>query len=242
VLTAKDKLIIALDVEDLDAAERLMDGLQGLVSTYKLGAQLLTAAGPEAVRRVRRRGCGVFYDAKFHDIPRTVEAAVTAACRLGATIVNVHASGGQEMMRAAAQAAEAVAKQMRQPKAQVLAVTVLTSLNQHILEQELGVHRQVEKQVVHLAKLAQESGLDGVVASPQEIAALRQACGPEFIILTPGIRPPGADPGDQKRTLTPGQAVAAGADYLVVGRPVVQAKDPADVVRRMQTEMEAAQC
>lgn len=239
-MKAKDKLIVALDVEDLDAAERLMDQMQGLVAHYKLGAQLLTAAGPDAVRRVRRRGFGVFYDAKFHDIPRTVDAAVTAACRLGATIVNVHASGGREMMTAAAKAAEAVARQMRQPKAQVLAVTVLTSLNQQILEEEVGVHRHVENHVVHLAKLAQESGLDGVVASPREIAALRKACGPEFVILTPGIRPGGSDRGDQKRTLTPGEAVALGANYLVVGRPVVQAKDPAGVVRQIQKEMEEA--
>jgi len=239
-LKAKDKLIVALDVEDLDAADRLMDQMQGLVTHYKLGAQLLTAAGPDAVRRVRRGGVGVFYDAKFHDIPRTVDAAVTAACRLGATLVNVHASGGKEMMTAAAQAADAVAKKMRQPKAQVLAVTVLTSLNQQILEEELGVHRRIENQVVHLAKLAQESGLDGVVASPQEIEALRKACGPDFIILTPGIRPGGSEKGDQKRTLTPGEAIAAGADYIVVGRPVVQAKDPVAVVRQIQKEMEEA--
>lgn len=240
MLKAKDKLIVALDVEDLEAAERLMDQMQGLVPHYKLGAQLLTAAGPEAVRRVRRRGFGLFYDAKFHDIPRTVEAAVTAACRLGATIVNVHASGGREMMAAAATAADAVAKQMRQPKALVLGVTILTSLNQEMLEQELGVQRPVEAQVVHLAKLAQAAGLDGVVASPQEIGAVRQACGPEFVILTPGIRPSGSAKGDQKRTLTPGEAVAAGADFLVVGRPVVQAKDPAAVVREIQKEMEEA--
>jgi len=198
-------------VEDLDSAEQLMDRMQGLVMHYKLGAQLLTAVGPGAIGRVRRRGFGVFYDAKFHDIPRTVETAVTAACRLGATIVNVHASGGKEMMAAAAQAADAVAKKMRQPKAHVLAVTVLTSINQQILQDEIGVRRQIEAQVVHLAKLAQEAGLDGVVASPQEIAAIRKACGPKFIILTPGIRPSGSEKGDQKRTLTPGEAIAAGA-------------------------------
>lgn len=240
MLKAKNKLIVALDVEDLESAEKLMDRMQGLVTHYKLGAQLLTAAGPEAVGRVRRRGFGVFYDAKFHDIPRTVSAAVEAACRLGATIVNVHASGGREMMAAAAQAAAAVARKMRQPKAQVLAVTVLTSINQPILQDEIGVHRHVESQVVHLAKLAQASGLDGVVASPQEIAAVRKACGPKFVILTPGIRPSGSEKGDQKRTLTPGEAVAAGADYIVVGRPVVQAKDPLAVVRQIRKEMEDA--
>jgi orotidine-5'-phosphate decarboxylase len=182
----------------------------------------------------------VFYDAKFHDIPRTVGTAVAAACRLGATIVNVHAAGGKEMMAAAAQAAEEVSKKLKQPRAKILAVTVLTSLSQKMVDEEIGLKRKLADQVVHLAKLAQEAGLDGVVASPREIKAVRAACGPTFIILTPGIRPSGADLGDQKRTLTPGEAMAAGANYIVVGRPVVEAKDPAEVVRKIHTEMEAA--
>ncbi len=237
---SQNKLIVALDVKDLDEAERLMDRLQGQVRLYKLGAQLLTEAGPEAVQRVRRRGCGIFYDMKFHDIPRTVAAAVTAACRFGATMVNVHASGGREMMAAAAEAARALAEETEQPRTLILGVTVLTSLNAEILSGELGVARAVQEQVVALARLAQAAGLDGVVASPPEIAAVREACGPAFIILTPGIRPKGSEAGDQKRFLTPGEAVAAGADYLVVGRPVVQAKDPAATVRQILDEMEAA--
>lgn len=237
---SQNKLIIALDVHDLDEAERLMDRLQGMVRQYKLGAQLLTESGPEAVQRVRRRGCGIFYDMKFHDIPRTVATAVTAACRFGATLVNVHASGGREMMSAAAEAALQVAGETGQPRALVLGVTVLTSLNAEILGGELGVTRGVEEQVVSLARLAQSAGLDGVVASPHEIAAVRAACGPTFLILTPGIRPKGSEAGDQKRFLTPGEAVAAGADYLVVGRPVVCAKDPAATVREILDEMEAA--
>lgn len=239
-LSAKDRLIVALDVDEWNEAERLINSLQGSVTYYKLGTQLLTAFGPEAVSRIRRRGFGVFYDAKFHDIPRTVETAVAAACRLGATMVNVHAAGGSEMMAAAAKAADTVAAKLRQPKSLVLAVTVLTSLNQHILETELGVQRPLEDQVVRLARLAQAAGLDGVVASPHEIAAIRRACGPDFVILTPGIRPAGSEAGDQKRILTPGQAMAAGADYIVVGRPVVQAKDPLEVVRSIQQDMEAA--
>jgi orotidine-5'-phosphate decarboxylase len=239
---AADRLIVALDVADLTAAERLMDQLQGRVRHYKLGAQLLTAAGPEAVRRVRRRECGVFYDMKFHDIPRTVAAAVDAACRLGATLVNVHASGGREMMMAAAAAAEQAARSQGQPRAKLLAVTVLTSLTASVLRGELGVGRALDEQVVALAQLAQAAGLDGVVASPQEIQAVRAACGPEFIILTPGIRPQGSAAGDQKRFLTPGQAVAAGADYLVVGRPVVEAPDPAGRVQEILDEMENASC
>jgi orotidine-5'-phosphate decarboxylase len=234
----KDRLFVALDVDDLKAADHLMSRMQGVVSQYKLGAQLLTAAGPEAVMHVRRRGFGVFYDAKFHDIPRTVGAAVAAACRIGATIVNVHAGGGKDMMAAAAQAAVEVAHKLRQPKTMVLGVTVLTSLTQAQLTRELGVRLRLQSQVVQLARLAKAAGLDGVVASPQEITAVRRACGPDFVILTPGIRPAGASLNDQKRTMTPGQAMAAGADYLVVGRPVYEARDPLAVVRAIYQEME----
>lgn len=236
----RDRLFVALDVDDLKSADMLMNRMQGLVSQYKLGAQLLTAAGPEAVMRVRRRGFGVFYDAKFHDIPNTVETAVTNACRIGATMVNVHTSGGSDMMTAAARAARDVAKKLRQPKTLVLGVTLLTSLTQGMLGQELGVRRALVNQVVHLARLAQAAGLDGVVASPHEIKAIRKACGPRFVILTPGIRPAGHARGDQKRTLTPGQAMAAGADYIVVGRPVYRAPDPAQVVRSIYQDMEDA--
>jgi orotidine-5'-phosphate decarboxylase len=240
MLKPKDRLFVALDVDDLKTADFLMNRMQGVVSQYKLGAQLLTAGGPEAVMHVRRRGFGVFYDAKFHDIPNTVEAAVACACRIGATIVNVHASGGKEMMMAAARAAQDVSKKLRQPKAIVLGVTVLTSLNQRALDEELGIRRKVQTHVVKLARLAKESGLDGVVASPKEIAAIRNACGPDFVILTPGIRPEGSDKGDQKRTLTPRQAIEAGADYIVVGRPILQAADPLTVVRAILQEIEEA--
>jgi len=233
----KDRVIVALDVEDMKSADSLMGKLQGLVTQYKIGSQLLTAAGPEAVMQVRRRGFGVFYDAKFHDIPNTVAAAVTAACRIGATIVNVHTSGGQEMMRAAAKAAEEVAKKLRQPKTIVLGVTILTSLNQTVLEEELGIRRKITSQVVRLAKLAQQSGLDGVVASAHEIEDIRKACGPDFIILSPGIRPSGTEKGDQKRIMTPKAAFKAGADYIVVGRPVYQAKEPQEVVRKIFAEI-----
>ena len=237
--TKRTKLIVALDVDDLAAANRLMDRLQGSVATYKLGAQLLAAAGPEAVYAVRRRGFGVFYDAKFHDIPRTVEKAVAAACRMGATIVNVHASGGTAMMRAAASAAAEAARRRRESRSLVLAVTVLTSLDAAALKEELGVRRNLAGHVVHLAKRAQAAGLDGVVASPLELAVLRKACGPDFVLLTPGIRPRAGVRDDQRRTLTQAGAVRAGADYLVVGRPVVEAKDPLGVVRRILADMEA---
>jgi len=238
MLKPKERLFVALDVDDLRAADVLMNRLQGVATQYKLGSQLLSAAGPEAVMHVRRRGFGVFYDAKFHDIPNTVEAAVTSACRIGATIVNVHTTGGKEMMAAAARAAREVSKKLRQPKTMVLGVTILTSISQRVLEEELCIRRKIQTQVVHLAKLAQQAGLDGVVASPKEIAAIRKACGRDFIILTPGIRPAGFAKGDQKRTMTPGQAIASGADYIVVGRPIYQAPDPLQVVRSIYQEIE----
>jgi orotidine-5'-phosphate decarboxylase len=154
--------------------------------------------------------------------------------------VNVHASGGKDMMQAAAAAADEVSKKLKQPRALVLAVTLLTSLNQKIVDEEIGLKRKLADQVVHLARLAQEAGLDGVVASPQEIKAIREACGPTFIVLTPGIRPGGTSLGDQKRTMTPGEAMAAGANYIVVGRPIYEAKDPAAMVRQIHQEMEEA--
>jgi orotidine-5'-phosphate decarboxylase len=240
MMKPQDRLFVALDVDDIKSAEFLMNRMQGLVHQYKLGSQLLTAAGPEAVMHVRRRGFGVFVDMKYHDIPNTVGAAVSAACRIGATIVNVHAGGGLEMMQAAAQAAAEVAKKLRQPRPKVLGVTVLTSLNQRMLEEELGIRRKIAAHVVKLARLAQSAGLDGVVASPREIAPIRKACGKDFIILTPGIRPAGADAGDQKRFMTPRQAIEAGADYIVVGRTITQAADPVTMVRAIYHEMREA--
>lgn len=237
---AKARLFVALDVDDLKSADFIMNRLQGMVVNYKIGYQLLTSAGPEAVNHIQRRGYGVFYDAKFHDIPNTVAAAVTAACRLRVTLVNVHASGGREMMAAAAQAAEDVAKKLRQPKTMVLGVTALTSLNQKTLEEEVGVRRKVQTHVAKLARLAKDAGLDGVVASPREIAAIKKACGPKFIIMTPGIRPSGSSLGDQKRTMTPGEAIRAGAHYLVVGRPITQAPNPVEAARSVLQEMEEA--
>jgi orotidine-5'-phosphate decarboxylase len=240
MLKPKDRLFVALDVDDIRAADVLMNRMQGVVTQYKLGSQLLSAAGPEAVMHVRRRGFGVFYDTKFHDIPNTVAASVCSACRIGATIVNVHTSGGRAMMTAAAKAAVDVSKKLRQPKTMVLGVTILTSITQQVLEKELCLRRKIETHVVHLAKMAQASGLDGVVASPHEIKAIRKACGSKFVILTPGIRPAGSAKGDQKRIMTPGQAIAAGADYIVVGRPIYQAADPLNVVRSIYQEIEEA--
>jgi orotidine-5'-phosphate decarboxylase len=219
-------ILVALDVDTPAKALALADSLRGAVGGFKIGKQLFTAAGPEMVRQLNARGDRVFLDLKFHDIPNTVAGAVQSAVGTGAWMVNVHASGGSAMMKAAAEAAVKAAAASGAAKPLVIAVTVLTSMTDAALK-EVGVDRSMVEQVVHLATLAKASGLDGVVASPQEITAIRAACGPNFQIVTPGIRPAdqqGKD--DQARTLTPAEAIQAGATYLVIGRPITGAPDP----------------
>ncbi len=221
-----NRILVALDVDSSAKALALADALRGTVAGYKIGKQLFTAEGPEVVRALTARGDRVFLDLKFHDIPNTVAGAVRSAMATGAWMVNVHASGGSAMMRAAAQAAHDTAAKTGAARPLVIGVTVLTSMDEAALA-EVGTTRPVIEQVVHLARLAKAAGLDGVVASPQEIAAIRRACGPDFHIVTPGIRPAGqAGTDDQARTLTPKEAVAAGATYLVIGRPITAAADP----------------
>jgi orotidine-5'-phosphate decarboxylase len=219
-------ILVALDVESAAKALALADTLRGSVGGYKIGKQLFTAAGPEVVRELTSRGDRVFLDLKFHDIPNTVAGAVQSAVATGAWMVNVHASGGSAMMQAAAESAAKSATALGRPRPLVIAVTVLTSMNDAALA-EVGVTRPLIDQVVHLAKLAKQAGLDGVVASPQETRAIRDACGADFQIVTPGIRPvdqQGKD--DQARTLTPVEAMQAGSTYLVIGRPITGAPDP----------------
>jgi orotidine-5'-phosphate decarboxylase len=221
-----NRILVALDVEDATRALALADALRGAVGGFKIGKQLFTAEGPGIVRRLADRGDRVFLDLKFHDIPNTVAGAVGSAAGTGAWMINVHASGGAAMMRAAAGAARGAAERHGRATPLVIGVTVLTSLDEPALR-EVGVPDGVLAQVVRLATLARAAGLDGVVASPQEIAAIRQACGPDFVIVTPGIRPPDqAGRDDQTRTLTPAEAVAVGATWLVIGRPITAAPDP----------------
>lgn len=237
-LPARERLIVALDFESADAAARLAEKLRGRVGMFKVGSQLFTAEGPVVARYLIAQGEKVFLDLKFHDIPNTVRAAARAAAELGVGMLNVHASGGRKMMEAGLEGARSAVRPGG-ARPLVLAVTVLTSLGSEDLE-ELGVEGAPEDAVVRLARLAQQAGLDGVVASPREIAALRRACGPRFVIVTPGIRPAAAASNDQARIATPESAIQAGADYLVVGRPITEAADPAAAAEAIAAGMEKA--
>jgi len=230
-----NELLVALDVDTVDAARDLANTLRGWVGGFKIGSRLFTAHGPAFVQELVDRGDRVFLDLKFHDIPNTVAGAVAAATRLGVWMVNVHAGGGLEMMRAARQAADEEAVKGRSGPPLVIAVTVLTSFSQEGLA-ATGITTAIPDQVRRLALLSQEAGLDGVVASPQEIELIRAACDPRFNIVTPGIRGAGDAMGDQNRTASAAGALAAGASYLVVGRPIIAAKDPRAAAQRIAEE------
>ncbi|HEY6837099.1 MAG TPA: orotidine-5'-phosphate decarboxylase [Geobacteraceae bacterium] len=220
---ARRKIIFALDVETLAEAERWADTLAPHVGMFKVGKQLFTACGPAVVRAIMERGGEVFLDLKYHDIPNTVAMASVEAARLGSRLFNLHALGGREMMTQAAAALKKECPGADRP--QLLAVTILTSSTEATLK-EVGIDLPVPEMVVRLAKLAKDSGIDGVVASPLEVGLIREACGPDFLIVTPGVRPTFAAANDQKRIMTPAEAVRAGADYLVIGRPIAAASDP----------------
>ena len=235
-----NKLIIALDVETADEARKLFSLLGPQAGMFKIGSQLFTAAGPEFVREIVAEGGRVFLDLKFHDIPNTVAAACREVVRLGVSLFNVHAAGGGEMMRRAAEATAEIAVRESLPPPKLIAVTVLTSANAAVLR-ETGITGELEAQVKMLSELAAASGLDGVVASPHEIAAVRSVVKREgFLIVTPGVRPATSAHDDQKRVMTPGEAVRAGADYLVVGRAILNAPDPQSAARDVVAEMERA--
>ncbi|HVH28494.1 MAG TPA: orotidine-5'-phosphate decarboxylase [Vicinamibacterales bacterium] len=234
-----DQLLVALDVETTSEAHTLADALRGIVGGFKIGSRLFTSAGPSIVEDLVHRGDRVFLDLKFHDIPNTVAGAVASATRLGAWMINVHASGGTAMMRAARDAARETARLDGREPPLVIAVTMLTSLDREALS-DIGFRDDVADQVSRLAALAQAAGLDGVVASPQEIALIRQRCGTTFTIVTPGVRGPGDVRGDQSRTLTAAEAFAAGASYLVVGRPIISAPDPRVAAERIVAECHGA--
>ena len=239
VLKPEERLIVALDVADLESARRLVQRLRPSVTSFKVGSELFTACGPLAVELVHKAGAKVFLDLKFHDIPNTVARAARVATRLGVWMFNVHVQGGGAMMREAMTAAREEARAIKKPTPLVLGVTVLTSMAERDLA-DLGIRKTVKDQVLYLAQVAQKAGLSGLVASAQETKVLRFACGPEFVLVTPGIRPAGAQWGDQQRVETPAVALKNGATYLVVGRPITEAADPAAAAQAILQEMQTA--
>jgi orotidine-5'-phosphate decarboxylase len=228
----KDRIIFALDVEHFTEAQHWVTLLKDRVGLFKVGKQLFTHSGPKVIDMLRQKNQNVFLDLKFHDIPNTVAKAGEEATKLNVSMFNLHALGGFEMMRKTVEASHAKAKELGMVKPSILAVTLLTSMDEETLK-EVGIHGSVSEVVGKLASLAQKAGIDGVVASPKEIAIIRQQCGQGFLIVTPGIRDPSEKKDDQKRTLSPREAIAAGANYLVIGRPIKEAKDPLKAVAKI---------
>jgi orotidine-5'-phosphate decarboxylase len=228
------KIIVAMDVDGKEKALNLARKLQGSGCWLKVGLELYSIEGPAILSELKELGFPIFLDLKLHDIPNTVERAIRGLVAWGADIINVHCSGGYEMM---ARAAEAVCAQPdNRQRTKLIGVTVLTSLSEKVLQEDLGVGRSLESQVIGLAQLAQRAGLDGVVASAKEATALRKACGEGFLLVTPGIRPAWGEKNDQVRVLTPREAIEAGSSYLVVGRPITRAADPLEALNRIWDE------
>ena len=230
----KSKIFVALDVETKEKALEIVGDLRGLGACFKIGKQLFTSTGPELVREIVGMGEDVFLDLKYHDIPNTVAKAGVAAAELGVKIFNVHASGGRKMMEAVRSEMDKIANPPL-----VLAVTILTSLSEEDIR-EVGFDRTIPEQIAKLAKLAKDSGMDGVVASPLEIELIRETCGKDFKILTPGIRPAFAAVNDQKRIATPAEALRKGADYLVIGRPITAAENRREAFLKILEECKNA--
>ncbi len=234
IMELKDRLIIALDYSDEAKALELVSLTREYAGVYKVGFELFVSAGPGIVKKLTALGGKVFLDLKFHDIPNTVAQASGAAAALGVLMFNVHASGGIDMMKKAADEAAKGGKD----SPLVLGVTVLTSMNDRVLKEELGLPLGANAQALKLAKLAKEAGLDGVVCSGQEIKAIKEACGKDFKLVVPGVRPAWAAGDDQKRIITPREAIAAGADYIVIGRPITKANDPKTAAKRVLEELQ----
>jgi len=233
----KDRIILALDVPDLDEALRIVYQFEEHVETFKVGSELFTAAGPEIIKKINTIGKKVFLDLKFHDIPNTVAKSAAAAARLGVFMFNVHTLGGLEMMKQAAEAIRKISLEANIDRPRLIGVTILTSIDQSVLQDELGIGLRMSAQVKHLAGLAYRAGLDGVVASPEDAGNLRAHFGNDFLIVTPGIRPSWASPDDQKRMLTPKEALRRGADYLVIGRAILSQPDPVNALKRIEEEI-----
>ena len=236
---ARKRLIFALDVDSFEKAQAWVDQLHQQVGLFKVGKQLFTRCGPRVVEMIRERGADVFLDLKYHDIPNTVAKAGVEACRLGVGMFNVHALGGLEMMQKTVEEVDAWCQQNKRPRPIMLAVTILTSSTEETLR-AVGIDRPVAEMVVRLARLTKQAGFDGVVASPKEVELIRAACGNDFAIVTPGVRPSFAAMDDQKRVTTPAEAIAAGASHLVIGRPISAAENPAEAACLILTEIAGA--
>jgi orotidine-5'-phosphate decarboxylase len=238
LMEAANKVMVALDKPDASAALALAEELQGKGCWMKVGMELFYAAGPDVVRELKSRGFRVFLDLKMHDIPNTVRGGARSITRLGVDLFNVHGAGGIAMMYAAIEGVrDAVESGETQKAPIVIAVTQLTRTRQSVLNDDIGIAGQIEDAVVRYARLAREAGLQGVVASPIEVAAIKAACGTDFVTVTPGIRPRGADASDHSRITTPRDAVIGGTDYLVIGRPITAASDPAEALDHILKEM-----
>jgi len=238
-MNAKEKICIALDCDSSEHALQIVESVRNDIGFYKIGLQLFTREGPQIVHQVIALGCKVFLDLKLHDIPNTIQKSVESLVQLGVSLFTIHTSGGVKMMMAAASAAKATAEKCHCDKPLVIGVTVLTSLSDNILAKELNVTRPLEQHVSHLALLAQQAGLDGVVASPHEIQTIRNACGPYFKIITPGIRPTWASEShDQSRIMTPQDAIKKGADMIVIGRPITESNQPRKSAEQLRQDIE----
>jgi orotidine-5'-phosphate decarboxylase len=239
-MAGNDKLILALDVPEFDYAIEIIDKFSGYISVFKVGLELFTVAGPTIIDEIHKRGKRVFLDLKFHDIPTTVSKAGIAAARRGVFMFNVHASGGLDMMRRCRDDVVNVCLKENINRPRIVAVTVLTSMSKEVLRDEAGIQHSLNTHVRHLSGMALKAGLDGVVASAKEAARIRGHCGRGFLIVTPGIRPSWAPQDDQMRTMTPKQALREGADYLVMGRAILNQDDPIKAIALITEEMSTA--
>jgi len=236
-MSPDQRIILALDVPGFDDAVEIIDRFHEQVEIFKVGSELFTASGPGIIEKVHAYGKKVFLDLKFHDIPTTVYKSALAAARLGVFMFNVHTLGGAAMMQQAAEAVREVSLKENVNRPKVIGVTILTSMDQERMQSEMGISLRMSAQVKHLASMAQRAGLDGVVASAEEAEEIRARFGRDFLIVTPGIRPAWAAADDQKRTLTPREAIKKGADYLVIGRAVLSQPDPPGALKRIEDEI-----
>lgn len=232
-----DRLIVALDFPNQKAAEKVVEELGDSVSYYKVGMELYYAAGASIIKYLKNKDKQVFLDLKLQDIPNTVAKSLSVLTTLGADMMNVHAVGGKKMMEEAVKAVKETAKVLNKPAPKLIAVTILTSMDE-MQFQDLNYNNTIEEQVVSLAKLAKEAGMDGVVASPKEASSIREACGKDFLIVTPGVRPVGSETNDQSRIATPSGAIKNGASHIVVGRPITQVENKKETTKKILKEIE----